>query len=124
MSPRLQLQLDRERYRPGEAVRGSILVLEAGGSRSLEALLEYTEETADYREVSISIPTGPLHEGELTTGTSFDFELVLPPNALPNYKSEHGELYWEVDAKSDERGRDTHDRRRIEIELPDRETAA
>jgi hypothetical protein len=120
MSPRLQLQLDRERYRPGEAVKGSILVLEGGGSRSLEALLEYTEETADYREVSISIPTGPLHEGDLTTGTSFEFEVSVPANALPNYKSEHGELYWEIDAKSDEVGRDTHDRRRIEIELPHR----
>jgi hypothetical protein len=32
--------------------------------------------------------------------------------------TEHGELYWEVDAKSDEFGGDTHDRRRIEIELP------
>lgn len=120
MSPRLQLQLERERYQPGDTAKGSILVLEGGDSRSLEALLEYVEETADYREVSISIPTGPLHEGDLTTGTSFEFELVLPPDTLPNYKSEHGELYWEVDAKSDEVGRDTHDRRRIEVELPHR----
>jgi hypothetical protein len=115
VSPRFQLQLDRERYAPGDTVKGTILVLEGGASRALEALLEYHEETADYSEVALSIPSGPLHEGELTSGTSFEFELGLPPDALPNYKSRHGELYWELDVKSDESGRDTHERRRIEI---------
>ena len=116
MSPRFQLQLDRERYAPGDTIRGTILVLEGGGSRSLEALLEYNEETDDYQEVAISIPSGPLHEGELTTGTSFEFLLALPPDALPNFRSKHGELYWQVDVKSDEAGRDTHERHRIELE--------
>jgi hypothetical protein len=115
VSPRFQLQLDRERYAPGDTIKGTILVLEGGGSRALEALLEYHEETSDYSEVALSIPSGPLHEGELTAGTSFVFELGLPPDALPNYKSRHGELYWELDVKSDESGRDTHERRRIEI---------
>jgi hypothetical protein len=98
-------------------VQGTILVLEGGGSRSVEALLTYNEKTKDYLDVATSIPS-TLHQGDLTTGTSFEFELALPPDALPGYKSEHGELYWEVDAKSDEAGRDTHERRRIEIELP------
>jgi hypothetical protein len=116
VSPRFQLQLDRERYAPGDTVRGTILVLEGGGSRSLEAVLEYNEKTADYQEVAISIPSGPLHEGDLTTGASFEFELALPPDALPNYQSRHGELYWQLDVRSDEVGRDTHERRRIAIE--------
>jgi hypothetical protein len=116
MSVRLQLELERERYEPGDAVRGTIVLLEGGGSRSLEALLQYKEETADYAEVAISIPSGRLHEGDLVSGASFEFGLNLPPDALPNYRSEHGELYWEVDAKSDEPGRDTHDCRRIEVE--------
>ena len=30
-------------------------------------------------------------------------------------RSEHGELYWEIDVKSDEMGPDTHLRRRIEV---------
>lgn len=124
MSPQLQLQLDRERYGPGETVSGKVSVLEGGGSRSLEAALEYKEETADYLEVAIRIPSGLLHEGDLTAGTSFEFALALPPDALPNYESEHGDLYWEVDAKSDEFGRDTHDRRRIEVELPHRGASA
>jgi hypothetical protein len=115
MSPRFQLELERERYAPGETVKGTVFVVEGGGSRALEALLEYHEETEDYSEVAISIPSGRLYEGELVTGTSFEFELSLPPDALPNYKSAHGELYWELDVKSDEAGRDTHERRRIAV---------
>ncbi len=96
MSPRFQLELDRERYAPGDVIRGTIRILQGGGSRSVEALLEYKEETEDYLEV--------------------EFELTLPRDALPNYRSKHGELYWELDVKSDEAGRDTHERRRIEID--------
>lgn len=120
MSPRFELQLDRERYPPGDAIKGTVLVVEGGGSRFLEALLEYKEETDDYLEVATSISSGPLHEGDLTTGTSFEFELVLPPDALPNYKSDHGELFWEVDVRSDELARDTHERQRIEVEAAPR----
>jgi hypothetical protein len=116
MSPRFQLQLDRERYAPGDPVKGTVLVVEGGDSRSLEALLHYKEESPDYSEVAVSISSGPLHEGDLTTGTSFEFELALPPDARPNYDSRHGALYWEVDVQSDELGRDTHERKRIEIE--------
>jgi hypothetical protein len=118
VSPRFQLQLDRERYAPGDTIRGTILLLEGGDSRVLEAFLEYCEETADYSEVAVSIPSGPLHEGELTAGTSFEFELGLPPDALPNYKSRHGELYWQVDVASEEFALDSHERRRIEVRLP------
>jgi hypothetical protein len=123
VSPRFQLQLDRERYTPGETIRGTVFVLEGGGSRSLEALLEYHEETADYSEVATSVSSGPLHAGDLTPGMSFEFELSLPPDAFPNHLSEHGELYWELDVKSNEPGRDTHERRRIELQ-PVRRTAS
>jgi hypothetical protein len=115
VSPRFDLQLDRERFAPGETVKGSVLVVEGGGSRSLGVSLTYNEKTEDFFDVVTSIETGTLHEGDLTAGTSFAFELSLPADALPNYKSEHGELYWELDAKSDEAGRDTHERRRIEV---------
>lgn len=117
MSARFQLDLDRERYTPGDTIRGRIVVLEAGDSRSLEVLLEYNEEAEDdYSAVAASVATGPLHAGDLATGMSFDFELVLPEDAFPNYRSQHGELYWQLDVKSEEFGRDTHERRRIEVE--------
>lgn len=117
MSPRFELQLDRESYAPGDAIRGTVLVVEGGGSRSLEALLEYKEETDDYLEVATSISSGPLQSGDLTTGSSFEFELTVPEDALPNYRSKHGELYWELDVKSNEPGRDTHERCRVEVSL-------
>lgn len=115
MSPRFEVELDQESYLPGETVNGSVLVTEGGGSRGLEAVLEYKEEVDDYLEVATSISSGALHSGDLTTGSSFEFELPLPGNALPNYRSEHGELYWELDVRSDESGIDTHERRRIEV---------
>jgi hypothetical protein len=115
VSPQFELHLDRERCAPGETISGTIVVLEGGPSRSLEMLLAYNEETEEYAAVANSISSGPLHTGDLTTGMSFDFELALPADAFPNYRSEHGELYWELDVKSEEFGPDTHQRRRIEV---------
>jgi hypothetical protein len=115
MSPQLELQLERRRYHPGDTVSGTILVLEGGGSRGLDAVLEYREETGDYHEVVTTIPSGRVHEGDLVPGASFEFELDLPPDALPNCSSEHGRLYWSVDVRSDERGRDTHVRHRVDV---------
>jgi hypothetical protein len=120
VSPRLQLQLDRERYRAGETVRGTVAVTEGGSSRSLEVSLAYNEETSDYLDVARTISSGPLHEGDLDEGRSFEFELALPDDALPGYQSARGELYWVVDARSNELGRDTHERRRIDVETAER----
>jgi hypothetical protein len=115
VSPVLELWLDREHYAPGDTVRGTIRVVEGDRSRSLEAMLAYNEKTGDYAAVATSVSSGPLATGDLTTGMSFGFALALPPDALPNYRSEHGELFWEVDVRSDELGIDSHERRRIEV---------
>lgn len=115
MSPSFELQLDRATYAPGDGVAGTVVVLEGGRSRSLEVALAYVEETEDLLEVATSISTGHLHEGPLETGSSFRFELALPPEALPNFTSQHGQLYWRLDVKSDERGRDSHELRRIDV---------
>lgn len=117
MSARFQLNLDREGYTPGDTIRGKVVVLEGGDSRSLEVMLEYIEEAEDdYSAVAASVSTDPIHADDLVTGMSFDFELALPKDAFPNYRSQHGELYWQLDLKSDELGRETHERRRIEVE--------
>jgi hypothetical protein len=120
--PRFQLRLERQRYSPGDTITGSVDVLESGRSRSLEVSLDYNEETEDFLDLGTRAGSQRLHEGEVATGMSFPFELALPTDALPNYRSEHGELYWEVHVKSDQPGRDAHERRRIEIELPHRST--
>jgi len=116
LSPRLELRVDRERYAPGDTVTGTVAVLEGGRSRALEVLLQYNERTEDYAAVAVSVSSGPLQAGDLATGSAFAFRLALPPDALPNHRSDHGELYWELDAKSEERGADTHERRRIDVE--------
>jgi hypothetical protein len=120
MSPRFDLQLDRERYAPGEVIHGRVNVLEGGGSRSLQVVLGYHEKTDDYSAVATTIPGPVLNEGDLRAGMAFDFELRLSSEAFPNLRSNHGELYWELDVKSDEFGRDTHIRRRIEVSSPPR----
>ena len=97
-------------------MRGSVLVLEGGPSRRLEVTLEYREKTEeDFQETVRTLSTGDLHTGELATGASYPFEIALPADALPSFRSAHGELYWELDARSDEPGRDSHERRRIEV---------
>ena len=115
MSPRLRIDLDREQYRLGDAVPGKVVVLSGGASRSLKVWLEYREKTKDYKEVAASVEHSTLNEGPIAEGASFDFELTLPADGYPNYKSEHGELWWELNVKSAERGRDTHERRRLDV---------
>lgn len=122
MSPRLELQLDRDRFSPGETVTGTVLVTEGGSSRRLEVTLDYHERGEDeYQRVAQSLSGGELHTGDLATGASYPFSIELPADALPSYKSNHGELWWELDARSDELGRDTHARRRIEVVTPPRD---
>lgn len=117
MSARLEVRLEKVSYVPGEVVRGTVFVHEGGGARSLEALLEYRETTADYKSTARSVSSGPLHEGDLTTGLAFVFNLSLPGDALPNHRSENGHLYWEVHVKANRRGPDLHERSRIEVAL-------
>ena len=114
MSPAFELQLERESFAPGERVAGSVLVTEGGGSRALEVVLAFHEKSPDYEETAVS-RSETLHTGDVRAGQTLAFALELPADALPGYRSEHGELYWEIDVKSDEMGRDTHLRRRIEV---------
>ncbi len=114
MRLQLDLDVDGQVLRPGATVRGSVLVLEGGVSRSLTVSLEFHEDSnCGGNQVVTSISTEPLHEGELATGMRFPFTFVLPGDALPAYRSENGELYWEVHVRSDELGPDTHVRKRV-----------
>lgn len=118
MSPRFDVHLERESFGAGDMVRGTIVVTKGGRSRSIEALLEYCEETTDYKSAARTFSSGALHTGDLTEGMTFAFNVPLPVDALPNQRSEHGELYWEIQVKSDERGPDTHERRRVVVLPP------
>ena len=99
-------------------MRGSVLVTEGGSVRLLGAALEFHEDSlSGGNKVANSIWTPLQREGELAEGMRFPFALTLPGDALPGYRSENGELYWEVHVHSDEAGRDAHVRKRILVEV-------
>jgi hypothetical protein len=122
VSARFRLRLEQERYTAGDTVSGSVDVLEGGRCRSLEVSLDYNEETEDFLDLGRRAASQRLHEGEVATGASFPFALTIPADALPNYRSANGELYWEVYFTSDQPGRDAEERRRIEVEPAHRST--
>jgi hypothetical protein len=118
VSPALELSVDEPadgRFRPGDWVRGRVSVLQGGGSRSLSVSLKYRESTRDYSATARTEGDAEINSGDLTGGTSFPFAIAVPPDALPTYSSANGELFWEVEAKSDEPGPDTVVRHRIEV---------
>jgi hypothetical protein len=118
VSPALDLSVDEPaggQFRPGDWVRGRVSVVEGGDSRALTVAVYFREKTHDYSATGATYGGAPVHQGELAAGTSFPFAIELPPDALPTYSSANGELFYEVEAKSDERGRDPRVRRGIEV---------
>jgi hypothetical protein len=110
----LDLDLDGQAVHPGATVRGSVLVVEGGPVRLLGAALEFHEHSfSGENKVAASIWTALHREGELAEGMRFPFALVVPGDALPGYRSENGELYWEVHVSADRSGLDAHVRKRI-----------
>ena len=115
MSVRLALELDRSSFVPGGEVAGTVLVTRGGPSRKLEVFLLFRERTSDFEHVAVRVGSGPLAEGALVAETTHRFAIRLPPDALPGVATDHAELYWEVDAHSDQLGPDAHARQRIEV---------
>lgn len=113
MSPRLELQLDTERCVPGDTVKGTVVVVEGGKCRSLRVWLEYQERSTTYETVERTVPGETLSVGDLSKGARFPFAVQLPEDALPDFRSEHGELAWRVHAESDKLGLDSHVRKRV-----------
>lgn len=93
--------MEKERYAPGEAVEGTVLVVEGGAAGQIEACLEYCERTRDYRRAAQTISSGVLGQGDITEGATFEFSLLLPEDPLPSLLSRRCELYWEVNVKEE-----------------------
>ena len=115
MSPALNIEVDGDAFKPGEWVRGRIRVVDGGNSRALSVELRFRERTSDYSATAATYGASVLHQGELTPGMSFDFAIELPADCFPSFQSEHAELFYEVRARSDERGLDTHADARFEV---------
>jgi hypothetical protein len=111
---KLAIALDSEVVAPGEKLSGLVNVEEGGESRSLTLTVRFCEQSPAF----IAAPfrrSGVIHEGDLATGQAITFEYDVPEWAVPGVKSEHAELYWEVEAVSDEPGLDTRVQRRFEL---------
>jgi hypothetical protein len=111
---KLAIELEAERVAAGEEVTGRVLVLEGGRSRSLALTLSFRERSPSYLETPFT-EGGTLHEGDLATGQALEFGFTLPNDAPPSVKGKHGELYWELEAVSDEPGMDTRTSRVVEV---------
>jgi hypothetical protein len=119
VSPRLDLVLDGDSlaFRPGDWVRGHVAILEGGKSRDLTVKLRFRERSPDYSSTVTEISSGALNTGELTAGRSHEFAIQIPADALPTYASANGQLYWEVEARSNEFGVDTTESRVIDVNV-------
>ena len=103
---RLALDLDAGAVEPGDTLAGRVLVVEGGASRSLTLTVNLRERSPGY-VVPAFESRSLLHEGDLATGQTIEFRCAVPKGAPPSVKGKHGELFWELDVVSDERGLDT-----------------
>jgi hypothetical protein len=110
----LALELDAEQVSPGDEVRGRVLVHEGGRSRSLTLTLSFRERSPSYLETPFS-HGAVIHEGDLATGQAVEFRFTLNADSPPSVKGKHGELFWELEAVSDEPGLDTRVSRVLEV---------
>ena len=106
MSVALEVRLAPGRYRPGDTVRGDVVVSAGGRARELRLALVYRERSPDYSHVAVEVPGPVLHRGDLEGGRRFSFAIVLPADALPSQRLAHGEICWEVAAECDRPGFD------------------
>ena len=117
---KLRIELKGDVFAPGETVAGRVHLTGGGGSRSLEVLLRFIEWSPDYRTVARTVPGTVRHSGALEGGRAVDFSIELPADALPCAWSDHAELSWELEVRSDELGLDGRTRKAVEV-VADRE---
>lgn len=114
----IRVALDAGRHAPGAVVKGSVVVTETVGARSLYAAVRCVEHSPDYAVAVTDIPPVTLAEGELAAGSGYAFVLTLPGDALPTLRSTHGRILWEVVAWVDKPGRDARARAEFEVAAP------
>ena len=113
---KLALALDGEVVAPGERLTGRVEVSEGGKSRSLAVIVRFCGRSPSYVAVPFE-DTRVVHQGKITAGQAVPVEYDVPESALPSVKSEHAELYWEIEAISDEPGLDSHASRVFRVVL-------
>ncbi len=114
----LGIGLEPQRFEPGQTVRGFVEVLAPVDARRLTVALEFMEESCDYTGVGRTAGDAMLHQGPVRAGSRFPFELLLPPDALPAFRTEATAVWWQVHAHADKPGFDWHERLRIDVWSP------
>ena len=112
---RLEIEVEHDRYSPGETVRGSVVPAQGGGAGEIEVSLNFHERSTRCDAVTISTAAHPVHAGELVAGNAYRFETPLPEDAPPSHTSKHGALWWTVDARIQDSEQDRVVSRRIEV---------
>jgi hypothetical protein len=121
--PKITLTIDGAAFAPGAEVTGRVDVTDSGHSRKLEVALHCHDSTADYKGVSWTGIGPPLASGNLTAPQSYNFSLVLPPDAAPNFSSGGATIWWEVEARIDVIGSDARVAQQIAVALPQKQPA-
>lgn len=111
----LGVWLERQRYAPGEVVKGFVDVAEPIDARALTVALNYMERTQDYTGVGRVGAEAVLHTGPVGAGTRLAFEVALPLDALPAFGTGHSAVWWAVVATADKPGFDKHASLRIDV---------
>lgn len=103
---KLDIRLEDDAVAPGGELTGSILVLEGGRSRSLTLTVSFCERSPSFLSVAFE-SSNVVYEGDLATGQAVTFRYEVPASAPPSVKGRHGELFWQLEAVSNEPGLDT-----------------
>lgn len=114
----LQVLLGPVPYAPADTVRGQFVVDRDLSAREILVALRYVETSPDYEERAPEVTSVPLAQGQVRAGATLEFALDLAVNALPQFRSGHASLHWEVDAWVNKRGRDPHATLELDVRRP------
>ena len=115
MSVRLTIELTQDSFPPGAPVHGYLTVDGGSGIRRLKVWLAFVEWSNDYAGTARTESERTLADGPVPDGQRIPFELILPADAAPEVRSNHGGLAWEVLVKADVRGPDALEGARISV---------
>ena len=93
---RLRIDLEQAAARPGEAITGTVVVLDGGRARRVTAWLEFVERAGKMSAIARREPASTLAEGDLQADQVLGFALPLAGDALPPLTTDVGELRWDL----------------------------
>ena len=91
----LAIEFDGDGHvRPGDVLRGHIVVGKKKKSRGLAVRAAMSEQTKSEHWEVFSTEPQQIHEGNLEEGMRLPFALQVPTDALPSFICAYGRVYW------------------------------